>query len=113
MFVHNIDPDEDSIYSLSSTINLVMNYNSPGNFTSIQLSASNDEGVATQQLDVEFKPLPPTDGVKWYIIVLIVCGSLIAVLLAAGILHRYCKKQNLKKDTLLESENQIESSSEV
>jgi|JI6StandDraft_1071083.scaffolds.fasta_scaffold57881_3 hypothetical protein len=107
MFAHNVDPDGDLLYTLSSTVSLIMNYSKPGNFTQIQLQASNEESDAVQMLDIEFRQPPPTDdSIKWYVVVIIVCGSLIALLLGANIIHRYYRQRKLKKETLLESETE-------
>jgi hypothetical protein len=107
-FANNIDQLEDSLYALSSDIELIMNYDTPGNFTSIKLTALNDQNKASQDLDVEFhQPTPIDDGIKWYIIVLIVCGCLLIVLVGFGIVQRYVKNRRAmqKKESLMESEN--------
>jgi hypothetical protein len=44
---------KDSLFKLSNDIKIIMNYDTQGNFTSIQLTVFNDQSQASQNLKVE------------------------------------------------------------
>jgi hypothetical protein len=88
----------------------LLNYNKPGNFNNISIQGINSYRQAVHNQKVEFeKPIPPTPpppvpdnetGLKWYIIVIIIAASLIAIGTAYG-LYRYAKNKRDEKSVSL------------
>jgi hypothetical protein len=99
---------ELSIYSLYNDFVLWISYEEGGKFDSIEIQAFNDYKQAVHNQPIKFEgvsPIPPPnpDGIKWYIVLIVVLAVLIAVGTSYG-LFRYMKKKRAEKSVSLLTE---------
>lgn len=74
-----------------------MNYESPGDFSEISLIASNINEEVKVQLPVEFRqPLPVDESLKWYVVVILVCGGLVVGLAVLAVV-RWKKAKDIRE----------------
>lgn len=92
------------VYHIGNAFTLNFAYEKAGNFKTIDFVASNSYHTVTHTQKIEFDaaPIPPTpppppppgpDGLKWYIVVIIVAGVLLGVGIAYGLFLHTKKKR--------------------
>ena len=101
------------VYNIADKFTLSFAYEKAGNFKSIDFVASNSYNTVTHTQKIEFdpKPTPPIppipppapEGLKWYIVVIIVACVFLGVGMAYG-LFRYTKKKREEKNVSLLTE---------
>ena len=101
------------VYNIADKFTLSFAYEKAGNFKSIDFVASNSYNTVTHTQKIEFdtKPTPPIppipppapEGLKWYIVVIIVACVFLGVGIAYG-LFRYTKKKREEKNVSLLTE---------
>lgn len=97
-----------SVYDTYNDFVLWIDYEEGGKFDAIEIQAFNDYKQASHMQPVKFDlpPVPPnpdSDGLKWYIILIVALAVLIAVGVAYG-LFVYMKKKRAEKNVSLLTE---------
>jgi hypothetical protein len=98
-------------YRVNNNYYLKLNYAEGGNFSKIDVKASNSYYSAIHTQKIEFDsptpppppPPPPTpdDGLKWYVVVIVAAVILLVVGVAYGMLQYVKKKRSSKNVSLL------------
>lgn len=86
----------------------MLNYTESGDFKEIQVEASNIYNKATRTVKVQFPAEDNTDGIKWYIVVIIVALALIVIGTSYGMYLKMQKSKKDKKVSLLSETEEID-----
>lgn len=95
-------------YNISQKVYLSYKIDKASDFKEINLIASNQYGTSSKYIPVQFEGQPNGSGLAWYIILVIVLGSLAVVGFIVFLVIKYKKGKAISKDSLLSVSKQDE-----
>lgn len=100
-----IQINDAELLNITESFHFLAEYDTPGNFKSITVTATNGISSATKDLTVEFENVH-TGGLKWYTVFIIVLLVIIAIVVALGLYLRMKKRRQDSKKVSLFTENE-------